>query len=278
MPHLLRPRKGWENEKLAAYLLSRFSFVSQPTSIADDLGSDFFCTLFELRNSSGVDGLVPRSSFAIQVKSSVSEVSMDNKIDYLDRLQMPFFIGVVSQSPAAMRIYSAELLPVLFAHKGTPHRLALVPVPESAVTLENYADIVEPDFFRLRCPEVAEFSISDDRSLLDSKVETLLRICTRAQGNIAARLTEEHIYDINDKGEVQIFAGPGSSRHFRVNLLKRLGEVFANLEWLLDAGVPAEDMIAEFRAFERLYYELGLLYPLPLFVSVPYSRVKSKLG
>lgn len=27
--HLLTFRKGWENEKLAAYLLSRFSFVVQ---------------------------------------------------------------------------------------------------------------------------------------------------------------------------------------------------------------------------------------------------------
>ena len=42
MPHLLSPRKGWENENLAAYLLSRFSFIVQPSSIADDVGSDFF--------------------------------------------------------------------------------------------------------------------------------------------------------------------------------------------------------------------------------------------
>jgi hypothetical protein len=109
MAHLLTPRKGWENEKLASYLLSRFSFVAQPTSVADDLGSDFFCTIFEIHDSSGTDVLVPRSSFAIQVKSSMSEVSMDNKIDYLDRLQMPFFIGVVTQSPGVMRVYSAEL-------------------------------------------------------------------------------------------------------------------------------------------------------------------------
>src|SRR5882762_2522416 len=104
MAHLLTPRKGWENEKLASYLLSRFSFVAQPTSVADDLGSDFFCTIFEIHDSSGTDVLVPRSSFAIQVKSSISEVSMDNKIDYLDRLQMPFFIGVVTQSPGVMRV------------------------------------------------------------------------------------------------------------------------------------------------------------------------------
>src|ERR1700743_675198 len=123
MGQLLTPRKGWENEKLASYLLSRFSFVAQPTSIADDLGSDFFCTLFEIQKNSGIELLMPRSSFAIQVKSSTSRVSMDKKIDYLSRLQMPFFLGVVNQSPPSMRVYSAELLPFLFAHKGRPDGL-----------------------------------------------------------------------------------------------------------------------------------------------------------
>ena len=43
----------------------------------------------------------------------ISEVPVDNKIDYLLRLELPFFIGVVRQSPPAMSIYSAELLPVI---------------------------------------------------------------------------------------------------------------------------------------------------------------------
>jgi len=47
MAHLSGPRIGWENERLASYLLSRFSFVAHTASIADDLGSDFFCTIFE---------------------------------------------------------------------------------------------------------------------------------------------------------------------------------------------------------------------------------------
>jgi hypothetical protein len=277
--HLLTPRKGWENEKLASYLLSRFSFVAQPTSVADDLGSDFFCTIFEIQDSSGTDVLAPRSSFAIQVKSSMSEVPMDNKIDYLDRLQMPFFIGVVTQSPGAMRIYSAELLPLLFAHKGRPRRMSMLPVTASDLNLDNYFNAIEPDFFQLRCPEIAEFRVDEDRSMLTTKVGTLLGICTRAQGNIAARLSEEHIYDLDGKGNVQILAGSGSARHFRVNLLKRLAEVFSNLEWELNAGIQAQELMQEFRAFEHLYHELEVLYPrLPLFVSVPYARLRSRLA
>ena len=89
---------------------------------------------------------------------------MDNKIDYLDHLQMPFFIGVVTQSPGVMCVYSAELLPFLFAHKGKPRRLSMIPVAASDLNLDNYLDCIESDHFRLRCPEVAEFRVDEDRS------------------------------------------------------------------------------------------------------------------
>ena len=41
-------RTGWEAERLARHLSSRFSFVAQPTTIADDVGSDFYCTIFDI--------------------------------------------------------------------------------------------------------------------------------------------------------------------------------------------------------------------------------------
>ena len=232
MAHLLAPRKGWENEKLAAYLLSRFSFVAQPTSIADDLGSDFFCTIFQINEVSGRDALMPRSSFAIQVKSSVSEVSVDNKIDYLGRLEIPFFIGVVSQSPPEMSVYSAELLPLLFSEHGPPTRLWLTPVAMSDFDPNSYYQLAGPLEIRLRCPMVLTLSIDDDRSTLAPKVDALLRICTRANSNIASRVSEEHIYDVDGSGRYQIVAGSGSVRFFRLNLVKRLGECFYNLQWI----------------------------------------------
>jgi len=45
MGHLYTVRTRWEAERLAHYLLSRFSFVAQPTTIADDVGSDFYCAI-----------------------------------------------------------------------------------------------------------------------------------------------------------------------------------------------------------------------------------------
>lgn len=208
MPHLLTFRKGWENERLAAYLLSRISFVAHPTSSADDLGSDFFCTIFEAQDVSGQDALLPRISFAIQVKSSTSAVTVDNKIEYLMGLELQFFIGVVSQTPAEMKIYSGEFLPLLFAEEGTPVKLSLVPVP-TGFDPNNYYEGKGTQEIRLRCPQVTTIGVDDDRPAIAKSVYTLLRICKRARGNIATRLNEEHIYDVNGFGLHKIIAGSG---------------------------------------------------------------------
>jgi hypothetical protein len=278
VPHLLAPRKGWENERLAAYLLSRFSFVAQPTSIGDDLGSDFFCTIFQIKNISGRGALLPRSSFAIQVKSSASEVSVDNKIDYLSGLELPFFIGVVSQSPPEMNIYSAEFLPLLFSEVGNPARLSLAPVATSNFDPDNYYDRVGPLDIRLRCPMVLTFKIDDDQSTLAPKVQALLGICTRAYSNISTRVSEEHIYDVDGTGRYRIMAGSGSVRFFRLNFVKRLGEYFHNLSWIRKAQ-PEAFQIAEFQLFESLYHGLETLHgPLPPYVSEPYNTLRAELS
>src|SRR6266478_3423602 len=282
MPHLLAPRKGWENERLASYLLSRFSFVAQPSSIADDLGSDFFCTLFEIvKIASGHDALRPLSSFAIQVKSSADEIQMDNKIDYLQRLELPFFIGVVNQSPPAITIYSVELLPFLFSLFGIPEKLSLLAVDQSGVNVGHLWDDLRSDNggIRLLCPSVATFTATENRSTLASKVEAVHEVCTRVHLNIAARVSEEHIYDMDGKGTFQIVSGPGSAQHFRTNFVKRLGEVFTNLEWSL-GDHPTKEWLAEFQVFDSLYESLKTLYgpaALPLFVSAPYAVLRAKL-
>lgn len=279
MPHLLTPRKGWENERLAAYLLSRFSFVAQPSSIGDDLGSDFFCTVFKIVDASGRDALLPKSSFAIQVKSSASEVSVDNKVDYLVGLELPFFIGFVKQSPPEMNIHSAEMLPLLFSERGKPDRLWLVPVAESVFDPDNYFEVVGNQQVRLRCPMVVTLTTDDDQSTLAPKVDTLLSVCSRARSNIATRVSEEHIYDVDGKGRYRIMAGSGSVRHFQSNFVKRLGEYFQNLQWILNAQ-PDKFSINEFQLFESFYHNLEKLYgrPLPEYVSKPYKDLKVKLS
>lgn len=280
MPHLRAPHIGWENERLASYLLSRFSFVAQPVSVGDDVGSDFFCTLFEIAQlASGHDALRPLSSFAIQVKSSSTKsISMNGKRDYLRNLEVPFFIGVVHQSPPSMIVYSAEFLPYVLELFGSGEKLSLRLVDKSRVDATRpYNDLrSKKRGVELLCPAVATLSARDDRVTLEPTVEKLHRICVRANHNIAARVSNEHIYDMDGK-QFQILAGPGSALHFRMNFLKRLGEVFYNLKWSLQ-GDPTERWLAEFRVFDSLYRSLKKLdeyRPTPPYVSFPYDILKN---
>jgi hypothetical protein len=127
MGHLYTVRTGWEAERLAHYLLSRFSFVAQPTTIADDVGSDFYCTIFDILDSKPPT-VEPRTSFAIQVKSNADKIEVHNKVQYLFHLEIPFFLGIVDQSAAELKIYSAERFPMMTAVYGIPEKLWLRPV------------------------------------------------------------------------------------------------------------------------------------------------------
>jgi hypothetical protein len=177
-----------------------------------------------------------------------------------------------------MNVYSAELLPLLFSELGRPEGLSLMPIAASGSRMDNYYEFLGPKRVRLFCPLVAAFSADEDRAAVAPKAAALQRICTRARGNIASRVSEEHIYEVDGGGLYKIVAGPGSAQHFRTNFTKRLGEVFYNLGWILDHDPTDESVLTEFRSFESLYLQLEVLYgPLPGYVSVPYSALKTKL-
>jgi len=131
MSHLAVPRTGWENEHLATYLLSQIAFVANLITVADDIGSDFLCTLFEPRDRDGTKLLFPLKAFAIQVKSNSANVPATNKIEYLQTLELPFFLGVVDRSDLSLSIYSGEHLPIMLTHLGLPKQLTLCPVEAS---------------------------------------------------------------------------------------------------------------------------------------------------
>src|SRR5688572_30098168 len=89
---------GWENEHLARFLLSRLAFVSSPLTVGDDVGTDLFCTLFERQHRNERDLILPRSSISVQVKSSRDTLDVTTRIEYLERLEVPYYIGVVDQA------------------------------------------------------------------------------------------------------------------------------------------------------------------------------------
>jgi hypothetical protein len=56
-------------------------------TVADDIGTDIFCTLFEVAKHKGQDVLLPRSSIAVQIKSNRDPVDVASKLDYLHHLE-----------------------------------------------------------------------------------------------------------------------------------------------------------------------------------------------
>jgi hypothetical protein len=254
MSHLYTVRTGWEAERLAHYLLSRFSFVAQPTTIADDVGSDFYCTIFDILNSTP-PMVEPRTSFAIQVKSNGDRIKAHNKVQYLFNLEIPFFLGVVDLAASELKIYSAECFPMMTAVFGIPEKLWLQPVEEGD-SQRPWDGTDAKSGVTLNCYHVCTFTASEGRNEIRPKVERLLKLCRRAVNNIGTRRVEEHIYQIDDDGKsFQIVAGCGSVNYFRDNMYKRLAEAFYNFWYMLNRD-PKLFNLAEFRIYESFHLAL----------------------
>jgi hypothetical protein len=278
MGHLYKLRVGWEGERLAHYLLSRFSFVAQPTTIADDVGSDFYCTIFDILGSDPVT-VEPRTSFAIQVKSNSNKIEAHNKVHYLHRLEIPFFIGVVDQTAGELKIYSAERYPMMTSIFGLRKKLWLRPVEEDDAK-SCFDGQTEADGVTLDCYHLVTFSVAESRTEIRHKVERLLTVCQRAMANIGSRRAEEHIYQWDDAATVYtIVAGVGSIQYFRDNIYKRLAEAFYNFEFLLNQQ-PEHFDLAEFEVYERFHLALVGSYPRPILTLADnmYRRIKALLA
>jgi hypothetical protein len=259
MSHLYAVRSGWEAERLAHYLLSRFSFVAQPASIADDVGSDFYCTIFDILDSTP-PMVAPRTSFAIQVKSNGNRIEAHNKVQYLFNLEIPFFIGVVNLAASELKVYSAEHFPMMTAVFGIPERLWLQPVDEGGPQ-HPWEGTDASSGVILNCYHVCTFAASENRNEIRPKVEQLLKLCRRAVNNIGTRRVEEHIYQLDDEGKsFQIVAGCGSVNYFRDNIYKRLAEAFYNF-WYMLTHDPALFNLAEFRIYEKFHLSLLAVQP-----------------
>lgn len=255
MSHLAVPRQGWENEHLATFLLSRIAFMAHPLTIADDVGSDFFCTLFEARDADGIEKLFPTSSFAIQIKSNADKIPATNKVEYLSTLELPYFVGAVNRSKLQLSIYSGEYIPIMFSRYKDPTALTLVPVP--TLGSSGYCDQTEDAQTTLRLPFVCEISATDTLDALREKGRTLNALCSLMHSNISARASREYVFRLNFGGGTKwlVLAGSGSVTTFRHNFGLRLAEVFYNLEWILQHQ-PEQFSVREFKAYDALFNQL----------------------
>jgi hypothetical protein len=231
MPHLNATRKGWQNEHLGLFILSKLAFCASPVTVSDDLGSDFFCCLFKIGKQRDTEVVLPLSSFAIQIKSTTGPFDVTDKIRYLSELEVPYFVGVVERPTLALSIYSGEYLPLIFSEKGLPRRLR-IRLSNRSVSLSQYNERFGHERFRILFPRVATVRARASTADIRRVVQVLQKLCRRIQGNIATRRSEEHVYSVWGRHPTYIMAGPGSVKVFRDNFYKRLAEVFYNFDWL----------------------------------------------
>ena len=282
MGQLAATRIGWENEHLAAFLLSKISFVANPITVSDDVGSDFFCTLFESRIENDKEQLFPRNSFAIQIKSKEETILATNKIGYLRELELTFFVGVIDQKDLRLNIYSGEYVPLLFTEHGIPQKeLKLSPV-RNVVGIKDYCRTTTDKSLQvltafLKMPFVMEISARDTRDTILAKARQASDLCSRMHQNISARVSQEYIFRLSEPGSASIMAGSGSAETFRRNFYLRLAEAFYNLEWIHKAQRHNFKM-EEFRVYEKCY--LGLMdagIETPGMLHEIYNKLKQQL-
>lgn len=251
MAHLYKFRQGWQSENLTKFLLSHLSFIAQPSTIADDVGNDFYCTLFKKEGSKKCQYLIPKNSFAIQIKSSKVNINLSKKARFLEQMELPFFIGVVDRKKLTLKIFSGRALHLLFTMKGVPNKLIVQLTPPIQDGTYYEIDDEQEGHYTLKFPLLAELDGNDlDRSV--SQVYSILVVeCSLIHQNIASRRMSEFILRFGPD-DLRIFAGQGSAKQFRHNFFSRMAEVFYNLEWILQ-NQSAEFLREEFSMFSEAW-------------------------
>jgi hypothetical protein len=263
---LARTHTGWENEHLATYLLSRLAFVAAPITVADDVGTDLFCTLYDTVEGKRGPVLVPLNSIAVQIKSSRQAIDVSAKLGYLARLEVPYFVGVVSQSTLTMDIFSGRFLPNMLSLRGEDSRVHLDLVDRLDGQWRTGNDEIG---FRVMCPLVTGLSAADRREDLPAKLELLRADAAVALKGISSRLNMEFIFDVPTG--LEIFTGPASAQVFHSNFVKRVAEALHNLAWLVERGNAVPGALLDM--YMAVYEQLAQLGGLDRYVVEAHERL-----
>lgn len=255
MGHLYNTRKGWIRENLARYLLSKIAFLSQPISVADDAGSDFLCTLFQIDKIKGKDQLFPRNSFAIQIKSKQKKniVNIKNKQHYIKYLEIPFFWGVVDEKEAKLEIYSGEYFESFIADTGgatEKQKLFLELVDKGDEETPYYK---KDNSHYLKFPKIVEININSDDSNLTKTTTQLSETCDLMIKNIAAKIKRSYLFEVRGGKNVKVITGPTSVRYCRENFYKELTQMFSNLRYM---QTHCEEVKKEFEIYKSFFLQL----------------------
>ena len=283
-------RQGWQSENLARYILSKFSFVAEPSNISDDLGSDFFCTLFKIKKIQGKDYLLPRNSFAIQIKSIKTiekdnyRISITNKINYLEGLEVPFFIGVVDRDDSKLTIYSGEEI-VHFLTKSREKNEIIIRLVDS-IQEKNVIQKLEDGKEIIGFPKLIEIDVKDNYEKISDEIDKLFNVCDLIHENISSRKIKEFIYktftdEQYDNSCYVIYSGKDSYSTYEDNFILRLAEAFYNLNWSYN---NKHFDLNDFNMYEKIYHDFKKHYKnkynkdLPEILTSIYESLKQKLS
>jgi len=283
-------RQGWQSENLARYILSKFSFIAEPSNISDDLGSDFFCTLFKIVKDQGKEYLFPRNSFAIQIKSIKTikkdnyRIPITNKINYLEGLEVPFFIGVVDRDDSKLTIYSGEEI-VHFLTKSRENNEIIIRLVDS-IQEKNVIQKMEDGEEIIGFPKLMEIDVKDNYEKISEEIDKLFNVCDSIHENIASRKTKEYIYktftdEQYNNFHYTIYSGKDSYSTYEENFILRLAEAFYNLNWSYNSE---HFDLNEFNIYEKIYHDFKKHYTnkynkdLPEILTHIYEILKKKLS
>jgi len=182
-----------------------------------------------------------------------------------------------------LSIYSGEYIPLFFSYKGFPNRLE-IQLCEKVNWNQYYTENVNKHYI-LKFPKIMEVKVDIKKQELKIKVQTLCNVCSFIQKNIAAKVSQEYIFEIDSDPRVKvknvlILAGQGSVKVFRDNFLKRLAEILYNLQWIYK-NCRSDFNEEEFKIFEKLFHQLADLdkfTPLPDYLKDPFESLKTLIS
>ena len=235
--HLASFRKGWQSENFARYILSNFAFIAQPSTIADDLGSDFFCTIFDTISNGNNDFLVPEESFAIQIKSNKRPFYITGKAEYLKNLGIPFFVAVCNKENQELIFYSGEYIIPFFVDNPLAEKIKIKLCETNDCKVDFYVE--KDNEFTLKFPK--RFTICSNYASFKFKeaIKNLSKACRTISHNITRRNNKEYIFlePFSDKCMLV-----SNNKLIKDSIDMRLTKIFFELAYVLENNYIDTDL------------------------------------
>jgi hypothetical protein len=227
--HIASFREGWQSENLARYILSNFAFISQPSTVADDIGSDFFCTIFDAIPNGKNNFLVPKESFAIQIKSNKKPFYITGKTEYLKSLGIPFFVGICNKKKQEVEFYSGEYLIPFFVDEPSAEKIKIKLCETDNCKENRYSE--EDSEFIIKFPKLFTIGSNHNTAEFKEAIKNLSKTCRSISRNITRRNNKEYIFFESFSNNILLVS---KRQIIKESIDTRLGKIFIELAYILD--------------------------------------------